>query len=104
MRGEITPVVVVERLGDAAHRPVRFALAPDRLAEGEGSLNRGRCMQTQGITSHGAAVVVEHGRQPRLSRLTPLVEYPEVERGVVGLPHLVWPARLAAVQQLKPVG
>lgn len=61
-------------------------------------------MQTQGIANHGAAVVVEHDNQPRLGRLTPLVEYPEVERGVVDLPHLVGSACLATVQQLKPVG
>ena len=38
--GEIAAVVGIENLGDAADMPARLRLPPDRLAEGQRSLNR----------------------------------------------------------------
>jgi hypothetical protein len=39
VRGEVAAVVGVERVRDAAHRPVRIPLAPDRLPQRERGLN-----------------------------------------------------------------
>ena len=42
------------------------ALAPDRLPQGQGRLDRRGAAEEQRIARHGAAVVVEDDRQPRL--------------------------------------
>ena len=68
--------------GDAAHRPVRVALAPDRLPQGQRRLDaRGR-VQAQRIAGHRSAVVVEDDRQPGSRWPTVFVEDPQVQRRV----------------------
>src|SRR5947209_10031222 len=65
LRGEVAAVVGIERLGDAAHGPVRVTLAPDRLAQRERRLNARRSMQAQRIAGHRSAVIIKDDRQPR---------------------------------------
>jgi len=58
-------------------------------------------VQAQAIAGDGPAVVVEHDREPRPRRLVVLVQDPQVERGVVGLPGRVRGRGLVAVEQIE---
>ena len=44
---EIATVIGVEAFGNAAHRPGRIGLAPDRIAQHQGRLKLGRLSQGQ---------------------------------------------------------
>jgi hypothetical protein len=60
-------------------------------------------MQAQCIAGHRTAVIVENDGKPRSCGLTAFVEDPQIQRRVIGLPHLVRPTCLPPVQQLEAV-
>ena len=101
---EVAAVVGIEDPGDAADLPARSALAPDRLAQGQGRLDRRGAAEEQRIARHGAAVVVEDDGQPRLlGPPTPVFQH-DVEFRMIGLPDGVGAGRLVAVDQVEGVG
>jgi len=101
--GEVAAVVGVQDVGQAMHRPTRVGLAPDRLPQRQREVQRGRGAKEHGVAGDRAGAVVEHDGQPRPGRCPRLVEHEQVELGVVGLPDLVRPLRLAPVDQLVAV-
>ena len=105
-RGEVAAVVGVEPLRNAADRPARLALAPDRPSQRQRRLQRARGARRQMIRGDGAAMVVDDDRQPRADHRTCRVMHQDVELGVVGLPDLVRGCRFAPMQQLValPIG
>jgi hypothetical protein len=101
---EVAPVVGIEDPGDAADLPAGSALAPDRLVQGQGRLDRRGAAEEQRVARRGTAVVVEDDRQPGLPG-TPLPVFQhDVEFRVIGLPDGVGTGRLVAVDQVEGVG
>ena len=94
-------MVGVEDVGDAADVPARIALAPDRLAQRQRGLERDGRLEADAEAGDRAAVVVEDDGQPGPRGLAALVEDPDVQRRVVGLPDLVGSAGLAAIEQVE---
>jgi hypothetical protein len=81
--------------------PGRVGLAPDRLPQRQGGLQRRRGAEVDRVPGDGPGMVVfDHG-QPRPGRLTGRGHHPQVELGVVGLPDLVGAGRLPAVDQFE---
>jgi hypothetical protein len=98
---EIGAVVGVEHARDAADVPARLGLAPDRLPQRQGGLQRRRRAEVDRIPGNGPGIVVlDHG-QPRPRRVTRRGHHPQVELGVIGLPDLVGTGCLPAVDQLE---
>jgi hypothetical protein len=101
--GEVAVVVDVQHVGDAADRPGRGGLTPDRLAQRQRCVQRGRGAEEHRVPGDRAGVVVDHRGQPR-PRGRPIgVEDQDVELGVVGLPEGVGPAGTVPPDQLEPV-
>ena len=81
--------------------PGRVGLAPDRLPQRQGGLQRRRGAEVDRVPGDGPGMVVfDHG-QPRPGRVTGRGHHPQVELGVIGLPDLVGAGRLPAVDQLE---
>lgn len=101
--GEVGPVVDVQDVGDAAHRPGWVGLRPDRLPQCEGCVECGGCAGEDGVPADGAGVVVHHGRQPRPVGLSVGADDKDVEFGVVGLPGLVRAFSATSEDELVPI-
>jgi hypothetical protein len=104
LRGdEIAAVVDVENLGEAADRPSRIGLAPDRLVKRQRGVRGRRRVRGRHVARDRAAVVVHHHRQPGPDRFAARIPNEDVEHGMVGLPHLVGRGRVAPVHEFVPV-
>jgi len=101
--GEVRAMVDMQNVGNAAHRPGRIGLAPDRLPQSEGGVEGGGCAGEDRVAADCAGVVVHHGGQPGAVWF-PIGAYDEdVEFGVVCLPRMVRPFGAATVDELVPI-
>jgi hypothetical protein len=87
--GEVAAVVGIEDLGDPAHLPAGIALAPDRIPEHQGRVQRGGRFQTEAVTRDGATIVVFDQCQPRLDDCVLGSAQPDREQRVIGLPDFI---------------
>ena len=92
---EVAPIVRVENVRNAAHDPARVLFAPDRLTQRQRCVQRGWVFEREEVPSHSAAVIVDHGGEPRLGNLAVRTDQQNVERGVVGLPDRIRCVRFA---------
>ena len=67
-------------------------------------MDGGRRLEVEEVAGDRAAVVVEDRREPRLLRYAVFVLEPDVEVLVVGLPQVVGPLGLVAVQEVERLG
>ncbi len=98
--GEVAAVVDVEHVGQAAHRPGRVGLVPDRLAQRQGGVHRRRCAQEDCVAADRPGAVVEDRCQPWPCGLAVGAHHQDVEHDVIGLPHRVGQLCLPAEYQL----
>ena len=67
--GEVTPIVRIKHIRDAANDPARILFAPNCLTQRQGCVQRGWVFEREKIPSHSPAVIVDHRREPRLGCL-----------------------------------
>lgn len=101
--GEVRSVVGIGQLRDAADRPRRAVLTPDRLPQGERRLQRRRRIEVDGVAGRGAAEVVKDHGQPRTRGPARRIHDEKVKLRVISLPDRVAGAGLAAQRQLEAV-
>ena len=101
--GEVRAVVDMQHGREAAHRPGRVGLAPDRLPQRQRGLQRGRGAEEDRVPGDRAGMIILDDGQPGPGGPAARIEHQQVQFGVVGLPDLVGAVRLPAVNQLEPV-
>ena len=58
-------------------------------------------MKTHRKPGNGSAVIIHNDGEPGTCRGLTVLLYPEIQQGVVGLPDVVRPLSLAAIEQIK---
>ncbi len=102
--GEVAAVVGVEDLGNATDLPAGITLAPDRIPQGQGGLERAGRFQTETVARDGPTMVVFDERQPRLDGRAVRCAQMDWEQGVIGLPDFIGALGVAPVKQVIGFG
>ncbi|AOF95319.1 hypothetical protein BSY17_4168 (plasmid) [Sphingobium sp. RAC03] len=101
--GEVRSVIDVQDVGNAAYRPGRIGLAPNRLSQRERRVERGGRAEENHVACYHARVIVQHRRQPRPHRATAGIEDQDIELGVIGLPDRIGVFGAVPMHQLELV-
>jgi hypothetical protein len=101
LRREITTVIGIEHLGNAADMPARLMLTPDRLPKGERGLDRRRGRQRQEVPCDRPAVIIQYDCQPGLVRLSAIILDQNIKLRVIRLPDSIGCFRFRAVHQIE---
>ena len=97
---EVAAVVDVEHVRQAAHRPRRVGLVPDRLPQRQRSVHRRGRTEKDGVAADRAGAIVNDRRQPRPGGLAVGAHHEDVEQRVVARPHRIRVLGLPAQHQL----
>ena len=81
--------------------PAGLTLAPDRLPQGERSVQRGGWIEREEVARQGATVVIQNHGQPGLGRGLPLAEHEDIQETVVGLPDGIGGLGFATMQKIE---
>src|SRR5438270_10930293 len=86
---------------NATQMPTRISFAPDGLVQGQCCLQGCGILKSQIISRNAATVVIENNREPGLGSFPLLIENPERQERMIGLPHLIGGARLVTINEIK---